>query len=100
MNVAVLDALPGGAAGEKATINPAHAVLGFGAFDHGGVNMQCAVRPAKFILLQRVTDAFGAMNVDEKKRALEYLKPSGLAPIVELKSKHRLGRKNHTEVWV
>ncbi len=99
MNVAVLDALAGGAAGEKATINPAHAVLGFGAFDHGGVTLQCAVRPAKMILLQRVTDCFDAMNAEDKKRALEYLTPSGLAPILTLTSKHRLGRKDHTEVW-
>ncbi len=99
MNVEVMDTLPGGESGAPATINPKMAVLGFGGFKHGETSIQCAVRPIRFYMLQRVTDYFAAMTKDDQKAALNYLKPMGLAPLVTLTAKHRVARKNHTEVW-
>jgi len=99
MNVDVIDALPGGESGSPATINPQMAVLGFGGFKHGEAAIQCAVRPIRFFMLQRVTDFFASMNKTDQKAALNYLKPLGLAPLVTLTAKHRVTRKDHTEVW-
>jgi len=99
MNVDVINALPGGESGTPASINPQMAVLGFGGFKHGDVSMQCAVRPIRFYMLQRVTDYFAAMKKDGQEAALNYLKPLGLSPLLTLTAKHRVARKNHTEVW-
>ena len=99
MNVDVLSALPGGESGSPATINPQMAVLGFGGFAHGNTTIQCAVRPIRFYMLQRVTDYFEAMKKDDQKAAVNYLKLMGLDPLLTLTAKHRVARKNHTEVW-
>jgi len=99
MNVAVLDALPKGEAGSPATINPQMAVLGFGSFKHGDIDIGCAVRPSRFYMLQRVTDFFAAQDKDTQAMILNYLKPTGIAPLATLIAKHRVTRENHTEVW-
>ena len=99
MNVNVMNALPGGASGDPATINPKASVLGFGTFNHGGTDIQCAVRPIRFYMLQRVTDCFEAMTQAEQKMAVEYLKPTGLAPLLTLTARSRVDRESHIEVW-
>ena len=99
MNVEIMNALPGGESGSPATINPKMAVIGFGGFKHGKVNIQCAVRPIRFYMLQRVTDYFAKMSKADQDAALNYLKPLGLAPLITLTAKHRVTRKDHTEVW-
>ena len=99
MNIDVMNALPGGKSGTAASINPKMAVLGFGGFTHGEATIQCAVRPIRFYMLQRVTDYFAAMKKDDQEAAVNYLEPMGLAPLLTLTAKHRIGRENHTEVW-
>ena len=99
MNVDVMNALPSGESGTPATINPKMAVLGFGGFTHGDTTIQCAVRPIRFYMLQRVTDYFSAMSEGEQKAAVNYLDPMGLAPLLTLTAKHRVARENHCEVW-
>jgi len=99
MNVEVMNGLPGGESGTPATINPQMAVLGFGGFKHGDTDIKCAVRPIRFYMLQRVTDYFAAMTKDEQETAVNYFKPLGLTPLLTLVAKHRVARKNHTEVW-
>jgi len=99
MNVEVLDALTPGAPGTPATINPKMAVLGFGTFQHGDIQIGCVVRPVRFYMLQRVTDAFSDLKPNDKVKAHEYLDTVGLGPLLKLTSKHRIKRQNHTEVW-
>jgi len=99
MNVDVMNTLPSGESGVPATINPKMAVLGFGGFKHGDVTIQCAVRPIRFYMLQRVTDYFAAMEKTDQEAAVNYLKPLGLGPLVTLTAQHRVSRENHTEVW-
>jgi len=99
MNVDVMNALPSGKSGTPATINPKMAVLGFGAFKHGDVDIQCAVRPIRFYMLQRVTDYFASMKKDDQEASLNYLEPLGLSPLLTLTAKHRVARKDHTEIW-
>ena len=99
MNIAVLDALPKGESGSLASINPQMAVLGFGDFMHGDVQISCAVRPARFYMLQRVTAHFAAQNKAIQQKIIDYLTPHGLAPLVTLRPKHYIARENHREVW-
>ncbi|WP_026942610.1 glutathione S-transferase family protein [Hellea balneolensis] len=99
MNVDVMNALPGGTSGDPATMNPKMAVLGFGSFQHGEATIQCAVRPIRLYMLQRVTDYFAGMKKDDQKAVLYYLEPLGLTPLLTLTAKHRVARKNHIEVW-
>ncbi|MGB0905945.1 MAG: glutathione S-transferase family protein [Maricaulaceae bacterium] len=99
MNVDTLNALPGGESGELATINPQLAVLGFGSFIHGNTTIQCAVRPIRFYMLQRVTDCFAQMTKIDQDIAMNYLNPLGLAPLLELTANHRIARQDHREVW-
>jgi len=99
MNQAVLDALPGGAKGTPASINPQMALLGFGNFDHGGIQIGCAVRPVRFYMLQRVTDYFAGQDKSSQQQISDYLTPLGLAPLLTLTAKHRVERENHIEVW-
>ena len=99
MNVETLNALPKGEAGTAATINPQMAVLGFGSFKHGDAEISCAVRPVRFYMLQRVTDAFEALDEGAQKQVTDYLTPLGLAPLLTLKAAHRITRENYTEVW-
>ncbi|MEP3889036.1 MAG: glutathione S-transferase family protein [Hellea sp.] len=99
MNVDIMNALPSGDSGTPATINPKMAVLGFGKFNHGDTEIQCAVRPIRFYMLQRVTDYYAGMKDSDQKAALKYLESFGLGPLLTLTAKHRVERKNHTEVW-
>jgi len=99
MNVEVMSALPGGEPGTPATINPKMSVLGFGSFPHGEATIQCAVRPIRLYMLQRVTDHFAAMSKAEQDAATAYLNATGLTPLLTLTAKHRVDRENHTEVW-
>lgn len=99
MNAAVLNALPAGEKGTPATINPQMAVLGFGSFTHGEVEISCAVRPSRFYMLARVTDFFASQDAAGQTAILEYLEPLGVAPLMTLIPVHRIGRENHTEVW-
>jgi len=99
MCVETLDKLPEPVSGARASIHPQQYVLGFGGFSHDGVDIQCAVRPMNFYMLQRVTDAYEALSETDKKRVKTYFTTSGLAPLLELKAKYRIVRENHQEVW-
>ena len=99
MNVNVMNALPSGESGKPATINPKMAVLGFGGFKHGDTAIQCAVRPIRFYMLQRVTDYYASMKKDDQEAVLNYLNPIGLAPLLTLTADQRIARQNHIEVW-
>ena len=99
MNVEVMDKLTPGEAGTPATINPQMAVLGFGKFVHGETDISCAVRPVRFYMLQRVTDFFDQMSAKDQKKTKTYLGEVGLSSLLTLSAKHRVARKNHTEVW-
>ena len=99
MCVETLNKLPEPEKGTRASIHPQQYVLGFGTFSHGNLDMQCAVRPMNFYMLQRVTDAYDALSAPDKTRIKAYFASSGLAPILELKAKYRIGRENHQEVW-
>jgi len=99
MNVELMDELTPGEPGTAATINPQMALLGFGSFQHGDIQIGSVVRPVRFYMLQRVTDAYAQMKADDQKRAHDYLDKVGLTPLVTLTAKHRIIRVNHTEVW-
>ena len=99
MNVATLNNMDAGETGSRASIHPQMSVLGFGTFKHGDIDISCAVRPMRFYMLQRVTDYFASLNKADQARIIDYLTPTGLAPLVTLTAKHRIIRENFQEVW-
>ena len=99
MNVETLNVMPAGERGSVASIHPKMSVLGFGKFRHGEVDISCAVRPMRFYMLQRVTDYFAQMSIEDQKHAQEFLEPTGLTPLLTLTVNHRIMRENFQEVW-
>ena len=99
MNVETLNNMTPGESGTRASIHPKMSVLGFGGFKHGDVDISCAVRPMRFYMLQRVTDYFAQMNKTDQSRALTYLEPTGLTPLLTLSAKHRIIRQDFQEIW-
>jgi glutathione S-transferase len=99
MNIDVLNALPEGESGARASIHPKMSVLGFGNFAHGEAQISCAVRPIRFYMLQRVTDYYAQMTPADQSLAQNYLAPTGLSPLLTLTATHRISRENHQEVW-
>lgn len=99
MNVETMNGLTPGAQGTRASIHPKMSVLGFGGFSHGEVQINCAVRPIRFYMLQRVTDYFSGLSDEAQGRAQEYLTPLGLSPLLTLTANKRITRENFQEVW-
>jgi len=99
MNVQILNGLPEGESGARASLHPKMSVLGFGQFRHGETMIGCAVRPIRFYMLQRVTDYYAGLNAAEQSRAQDYLTPLGLAPLLTLTANKRIKREAFQEVW-
>lgn len=99
MNVDVLNGAAAGEPGQRASLHPQMSVLGFGPFKHGEHSISCAVRPIRFYMLQRVTDYYAQMRPEEQSLAQDYLKASGLTPLLTLTANKRITRENHQEVW-
>lgn len=73
--------------------------IGMATFDWRGHTISTAVMPYRFYLLQRLTDAFDALD-DADKGAIESLfEETGLTPILRLKASRRVIRENHLEGW-
>ncbi|MEQ3746069.1 MAG: glutathione S-transferase family protein [Henriciella sp.] len=73
--------------------------IGMATFEWRGHTIQTAVMPYRFYLLQRVTDAFDALNASDKADVKSLFDETGLAPLLHLKTSRRVIRKNHLEGW-
>ncbi len=57
------------------------------------------VRHYSIWMLQRVQDAFGALNDNDKQAVSDLLKEAGLESLLTLKINRRIERQNYKEVW-
>ncbi|MFN3214815.1 MAG: glutathione S-transferase C-terminal domain-containing protein [Henriciella sp.] len=73
--------------------------IGMATFDWRGHSISTAVMPYRFYLLQRLTDAFEALNESDKTAIESLFKETGLTPILRLKASRRVIRENHLEGW-
>lgn len=73
--------------------------IGMATFDWRGHSIRTAVMPYRFYLLQRLTDAFDALNGSDKVAIENLFEETGLATILRLKASRRVIRDKHLEGW-
>ncbi|MEO9971329.1 MAG: glutathione S-transferase C-terminal domain-containing protein [Hyphomonadaceae bacterium] len=73
--------------------------IGMAEFDWRGHTITTAVMPYRLYLLQRLTDAFEALDAADKAEVETLFEEAGLAPILRLKATRRVIRENHLEGW-
>lgn len=73
--------------------------IGMATFDWHGHSIRTAVMPYRFYLLQRLTDAFDALNGSDKVTIENLFEETGLAAILRLKANRSVIRDKHLEGW-
>jgi len=73
--------------------------IGMATFNWRGHTIRTAVMPYRFYLLQRLTDAFEALDASDKRAIETLFETTGLAPLLRLKTSRRVIRENHLEGW-
>jgi len=94
-----LDARPLLPAGENGLDKPGARAIGMAPFLWRGVPISTLVMPYRLYLLQRVQDAFEALDDSARTRVGTALTEVGLASLLELKARRRVERHKHLEVW-
>lgn len=94
-----LDARPDLVAGTNGLPEPAQRWIGRCAFAWRGHSIETAVMPYRFWLLQRIQDAADTLGGDARAALLALLGSTGLAPLLMLKTRRRVERRDHLEVW-
>lgn len=73
--------------------------IGMTTFDWRGHSISTVVMPYRFYLLQRLTDAFEALNNTDRAEVEGLFDKTGLSPILRMKTTRRVVRENHLEGW-
>ena len=95
-----LAANPDIAPGTNGLKNPGGRVIGFADFDWRGHRISTGVMPYRFWMLQRIQDAYAAMDNAEQTRVGEVLDAAGLGAMLTLRTDRRVERQNYLEVWI
>lgn len=64
-----------------------------------GSPVRTGVSPYRIYLLQKVQNAFDALDGEAKTRARTWFGAAGLTPLLDARPDHRVGRKANLEVW-
>jgi glutathione S-transferase len=99
MNIAAVDAWlarqpPAQLEGRAAERGPIR-----GRFELCGVPVDTVVAPYTLYKLQRVTDAWDALDASAQERVRALLEPCGLLPLLTLRASRRVERRDFLEVW-
>jgi glutathione S-transferase len=99
MNIAAIDAWlarqpPAQIEGRVAERGPIR-----GRFELRGAQVDTVVAPYTLYKLQRVTDAWGALDAEAQERVRALLEPCGLLPLLTLCAARRVERRDFLEVW-
>ena len=89
------DLAPGTPVGGKPQVR----TIGQGRFALRGVELEAIVSPYSLYMLQRITDAFGALVPGEQSRVHAYFSEHGLGDLLTLTAARRVRRQDHLEVW-
>ena len=73
--------------------------LGKMDFSFRGVQCHGMIKPYRLILLQRITDAYDALDEDNRKLCTAFFAPLGLDSLLRLKAQRRIERADNLEVW-
>jgi len=73
--------------------------IGMANFEWRGHEIQTAVMPYRFYLLQRLQDVVAEANQDDQNAIRTLFADTGLESLLKLKTIRRVKRVNHLEVW-
>ena len=94
-----LDDRPDLTPGTNGLDNPAQRGIGVATFDWRGHRISTGVLPYRFWLLQRIQDAAEMLTGEDGARLEALLADTGLADLLTLRTRRRVERVNHLEVW-
>lgn len=94
-----LDAQPDLVVGTNGLTDPAQRSIGRCSFVWRGHQIEAAVLPYRFWLLQRVQDSAAALGTQHRTLLAALLDEVGLASLLTLQTRRRVERRNHLEVW-
>ena len=72
---------------------------GRATFPWRGIELTTGVMPYRFWLMQRLHDDLAEASSDERDRAREVFASGGVERILDLRTRRRVERKDHLEVW-
>lgn len=99
MTVSVLDEWLARQDGAELVGKPIARGLCSGSFSLRGTPITTIVQPYTLYKLQRVTDAHAALPAVERARVERYFAQAGLAPVLSLRARRRVERREFQEVW-
>ncbi|MEL6258620.1 MAG: glutathione S-transferase N-terminal domain-containing protein [Pseudomonadota bacterium] len=94
-----LDARPDLAVGTNGLEDPAARSIGKAAFEWRGHQIETAVMPYRFWLLQRLHAVVDHATEPDRRTIGELFARTGLAPLLELRTSRRVERAGFLEVW-
>jgi glutathione S-transferase len=86
-------------AGATVMKKPHQQTLGKIEFEFRGILCHGVNKPYRLTLIQRISDAYDALDEDCRKQCREFFAPLGLEPLLTLKAQRRIERANNLEVW-
>ena len=81
------------------TGSPAERMLGMGSFELRGQTISAVAQPYRFYLLQRVQDAYVAMDETAQSAVSKLLADCGMTDVLNISLSRRLSSEGNLEVW-
>lgn len=78
---------------------PHQQTLGKIQFEFRGIQCHGVNKPYRITLMQRITDAYDALDNESRTACRDFFAPLGLEDLLTLKTQRRIERANHLEVW-
>jgi glutathione S-transferase len=94
-----LTANPNIQSGAGVTKKPHQQTLGKIQFEFRGMQCDGVNKPYRLSLIQRITDAYDALNKENRRVCREFFAPLGLEKLLTLKAHRRIERADNLEVW-
>ncbi len=94
-----LSAHPGIKGGTLGLKEPGERIIGKAKFNWRGIELETAVMPYRFYMLQRLTGAVKGMDAAAQAAVRTMFAEAGLEAMLDLKTDRRVERKNNLEFW-
>ena len=68
-------------------------------FNWRGLDVSAVVMPYRIFMLQRIQDAYDALDAPAREVVDALLSETGLSTLVTMRCTRRVERENHREIW-